>query len=508
MKNLFKFLLFVLFLTFGVAALYRGSGISFAQQTPSPGLAEKATLATGPRINLDEVDVLAAINEQRTRLIARVMPSVVAITASSSVSASPTDDEFLYWFFGRSMPGEYRNRQLGSGFVVSEEGHILTNHHVVANAQNIEVQLSTGETVPARVIGVDSRLDVAVLKIEFTGLEPLPLGNSDLVEAGQTVFAIGNPLGLAETVTDGIISAKARRMSDDSRLEFLQTNAVINQGNSGGPLINVRGEVVGINTQILANRAGSWQGYGFAIPANLARQSLEQILERGSVLRGYLGVQMRDVMPANDQQFGITATEGALVIQIVPNSPAQQAGLQQGDVITSLNETTIRSSSDLVNEISDLTPGTRVQLTLERAGQSQTLDAVIGEFPADSRAQLSPAQPAPRFAQTPRTPGPASPPQIEPRNLEQILGLQISSLPSASQGGQSVAGVVVVAVDPASPAAEAIQPGDIIERVGTERVTSPKHFISALRALESARRIELGLRRDNREMKILISMTS
>ncbi|MFQ3577938.1 MAG: trypsin-like peptidase domain-containing protein, partial [Verrucomicrobiia bacterium] len=412
MKNLLKFLFVLMVLSAGVGYVYRqtvgGSAApqGRAQMAEPRRVPEVATLAHQSRVDPRDTDVLAAFNRQVTTLVSKVVPSVVTVTTLRNLAprrARTLEEEFFFQFFG---PGpNARQTSLGSGFIVSEEGHILTNNHVVAGVDQIKVQLNDGREATARMVGNDRRLDLAVLKIDLPDLQPLPLGNSDEVAVGELVFAIGNPLGLEETVTDGIISAKGRRISDDSGVDYIQTNAVINPGNSGGPLVNVLGEVIGINTQIIANRAGSWQGYGFAIPANTVRIALQQLLERGRIERGFLGVQVATLDSAVAQQLGVRSQRGAIILSIVADSPAQAAGLQQGDIILELNKERIATSMDLINRIASLAPGTEVTLKIERNDQQKEVAVTLALFPEDETA-LSVAPPMP-----PNQPGSRSPNQ-------------------------------------------------------------------------------------------------
>jgi serine protease Do len=281
--------------------------------------------------------------------------------------------------------------QLGSGVIVSQEGHILTNHHVVANMDKIQVQLTDGRVVPAQLIGTDEQTDIAVLKISADKIEPLRLGDSDDVRVGQMVFAVGNPFGLQETVTQGIISAKGRRAMADSGVEFLQTDAAVNQGNSGGPLINLKGEIIGINSAIFSTtQEGSWLGISFAIPSNVAKRALESVLKTGRIVRGYLGVTMVNISqlaPEIRQQFALTDKEGAVVAQVMPDSPADLAGLKPGDQIRRFNGRTVPDRIFFRSRVAELDVHAKAELTILRAGQEHTLTVQIAEAPAglDSR---------------------------------------------------------------------------------------------------------------------------
>src|SRR5919198_2293294 len=299
MKNFAKFLLFVLLVSAGISLLYDYRLKHGGLNLPSGRKPEKYTLASNPSVDSKEVPSLEALNRERRALVKSVIPSVVAVKTSKKVGIRREYgvDPFEF-FFG--SPRRFRNprdealvqNSLGSGVIVTEEGHIITNNHVVDQVDEIEVQLSDGRTKKARLVGADQQLDLAVLKIDVPGVEPLKLADSDTVQPGDFVLAIGNPFGLQETVTDGIISWKGQPNSTDFRGDLLQTNAAINPGNSGGPLINVRGGVVGINEQIVSSSGGS-QGIGFAIPSNTVRTALESVLNHGRIIRGYLGIVSR-----------------------------------------------------------------------------------------------------------------------------------------------------------------------------------------------------------------------
>src|SRR5436190_10948736 len=335
MKNLLKFFIFVALLSTGIAILYdyqmhHGLGGGSDRRTP-----EKYTLPADSNINPKQVASLEELNRERRELVNSVVPSVVAVKTSKKISVRRQMqlDPFEF-FFPNSRRGSSRDEalvqnSLGSGVIVTEEGHIITNNHVVDQVDEIEVQLSDGRTKKARLIGADADVDLAVLKIDEPGVKPLKLADSDTVQAGDFVLAIGNPFGFEETVTDGIISSRGRPNRADAFSDLIQTNAAINPGNSGGPLINLRGEVVGINTAIISRSGGS-QGIGFAIPSNTVRMALESLLKQGRIIRGYLGIQSRPSTP--DQQLAGDSA-GVIVDDVVPGSPAADAQLQKGDVI-------------------------------------------------------------------------------------------------------------------------------------------------------------------------------
>jgi Do/DeqQ family serine protease len=340
---------------------------------------ETFTLAEAPKINLDDVKVLAAIDEQYTRLVQSVVPSVVSITSSRQVlQRMPVTVEDI--LRGQQRAQVATSTSLGSGVIVSKEGHILTNNHVVADMTEIRVQLTDGRNVPARLIGTDPSTDIAVLRVEEKNLEPLPLGDSDHLLVGQQVFAVGNPYGLEESVSRGIVSAKGRRTATDSGVEFIQHDAAVNQGNSGGPLLNIRGEIVGINSQIYS-RTGGWQGISFAIPSNTAKRIMEGILKRGRMMRPYLGVGMQTISPQLARNFGLPDTNGSMVTQVAPGSPAAQAGLRPGDVVRAFAGKRIADAQELSRAIAAAEIGKPVELVVLREGQEGTVTAVIVERP-------------------------------------------------------------------------------------------------------------------------------
>src|ERR1700680_3704837 len=341
MKNLAKFLLFVLLVSVGISLLYdyrlRHGDLNLrSRRTP-----EKYTLASSPSVDSSAVASLEALNRERRTLVSSVIPSVVAVKTSKKIGIRRQYGLDPFEFFFRNQR-PFRNpndealvqNSLGSGVIVTNEGHIITNNHVVDQVDEIEVQLSDGRTKKARLVGADSQVDLAVLKIDDPGVKPLKLADSDTVQAGDFVLAIGNPFGFDETVTDGIISSKGRPNRTDAFSDLLQTNAAINPGNSGGPLINLRGEVIGINVAIISRSGGS-QGIGFAIPSNTVRTALESLLKQGRIIRGYLGIQMR--VPQSGQPAP-SSGEPVVVDEIVPGSPAEDAHLQKGDVILKVEE--------------------------------------------------------------------------------------------------------------------------------------------------------------------------
>ena len=322
-------------------------------------------------------------------VVSRVAPAVVTIHSTMRVRQPQQypfmNDPFFQQFFGnRGMqqpPIERRREALGSGVIVTQDGYILTNHHVIDGADQIKIDLNDNRTLDAKVIGSDAPSDLAVLKINASGLPVLALGDSDRTRIGDVVLAIGNPLGIGQTVTMGIISAKGRQtgLSNGSFEDFLQTDAPINQGNSGGALVSTNSELIGINSQILSPSGGSI-GLGFAVPSNMARTVMEQLVKTGQVRRGQLGITVLKIPSEGASKLGVTQGSGILVYQVKPGSGADRAGLRQGDVITALNGSTVNDPNSFRNLIAGTSPGTEVTLTVRRQGSETQVKARLDEF--------------------------------------------------------------------------------------------------------------------------------
>jgi Do/DeqQ family serine protease len=322
-------------------------------------------------------------------VVTKVAPAVVTIHSSMRVRQPQQfpfmDDPFFRRFFGertqQAPPVERTRQALGSGVIVSQDGYIVTNHHVIDGAEQISVDLTDGRSFDAKVVGSDPPSDLAVLKINANNLTVLTLGDSDRARIGDVVLAIGNPLGVGQTVTMGIISAKGRQtgLSNGSFEDFLQTDAPINQGNSGGALVSTNSELIGINSQILSPSGGSI-GLGFAIPSNMARTVMEQLINNGKVRRGQLGIIVLKIPSEEASKLGVTQGPGVVVYQVQPGSAAERAGLRQGDVITALNGTAISDPNTFRNMIAGNAPGTEVTLTMKRDGSERQVRATLGEF--------------------------------------------------------------------------------------------------------------------------------
>ncbi|MGA8493319.1 MAG: DegQ family serine endoprotease [Terriglobales bacterium] len=395
------------------------------------------------------------------------LPAVVSITSSRIVKVPQMpffNDPFFQQFFGGQMPkGPQQQREmgLGSGVIVSADGYILTNNHVVDKGTDIKVMLADKRQFPGKVVGTDPKTDIAVVKIAATGLPTIPLGDSSKIQVGDYAFAIGNPFGVGETATMGIISATGRNGLDIEDYEdFIQTDAAINPGNSGGALLNAQGELIGINTAILSGGSGGNQGIGFAIPINMAKYVMDEILKHGKVVRGYIGVGIQEVTPDLAKAFHVPAEKGALVGNVEPNSAGAKAALQRGDVITELNGQSVNGPNDLRLKVATMTPGTMVHLKVFRNGESRDVSLTLGEAPGGKGA------------------GNTSGGSAENSTMRGVQVNELTDEVRQQLGLKSdVKGVVVTDVPDASPASDAgLQRGDVIEQINRQPVNSVSDY--------------------------------
>jgi serine protease Do len=406
-------------------------------------------------------------------IVRAVKPAVVNISTTQTVRSeghglgppgmNPQDpfSEFFRHFFPE-MPRSFTQRSLGSGVIIDQDGYIVTNAHVVRNADKIVIKLDDKREFEGRRVGIDDKMDVALLKIAAPhDLTVAPLGDSNTLEVGDWVLAIGNPFGLSETVTAGIVSALGRVIGQGPYDNFIQTDASINPGNSGGPLIDMHGQVVGINSAIFSQSGGNI-GIGFAIPIDSVKGVLEQLKTRGKVIRGWLGVAIQDVTPDLAQSFGLKKAQGALVADVTPDGPAARAGLERGDIIIEYEGTDIDEAHQLPVLVADTKIGKRVSITVLRNGEEKTLHATIAEMPATAAAA-----------------GPG-----EEGETEQDWGLTVSNItPDVAQqlDLETTKGVVITEVDPDSPAGDAgLQPGDVVTQANRQAVRNVKDYRKAI----------------------------
>jgi serine protease Do len=432
-------------------------------------------LAQGKGLDGPDIDILERQNQAYERIDKAVTPAIVAIQSTQvikNVQQSPfLNDPFFRQFFGNQfpqIPREQREKALGSGVIVSPEGYIITNNHVVAKAAEIEVTLSDKRTFKGKVVGADPSTDIAVIKIDGSNLPTVPFGNSDQLRVGDIVMAFGNPFGQYFTVTRGSVSALGRTGSE-ARIEdlqnFIQTDAAINPGNSGGALVNIHGQVVGINTAILSGNSGPGGeggsiGIGFAIPSNMAQHVMEDLIKSGKVSRGYLGVSIRDLDEDLAKQFKVPDTQGALAEDVVPDGPADKAGLKNGDVIRKLNGQPVNDAGQLTLGVTNLNPGSVATLEIIRDGKPMTIQVTLGERPSD----INSVRRGGGGVQQGTLRG------IDVQNLTPSIRDQFG-LPA------NVNGVIISQLDPDSPAAQSgLQEGDVIESINRQAVRNVGDF--------------------------------
>ncbi len=455
-----------------------------------PGEAHAQTAEQGLQALRSQSQAFVQISKQ-------VLPSVVTIVSERTVEVTGNpgnmrffgDDFFDRFFQSPGGGGQQRIPQTGSGsgVVVSKDGYILTNNHVVANADKIHVTLQDGRQFEGELVGRDPKSDVAVIRVKANDLVPAGLGDSDELQVGEWVLAVGNPFQLSSTVTAGIVSATGRSNIGLADYEdFIQTDAAINPGNSGGALVDLDGKVVGINTAI-ATRTGGYQGIGFAIPMNMARKVMDSLISTGKVVRGWLGVNIQNLNENTAEAFGLERARGALVGQAVPGGPAEKAGLRQGDVIVTFDGKEVKDVEDLQLKVVDESPGTKVDLGIIRDRKSMTIPVKLGELedkgPAGSKGSGSNAEP----------------------QRSHDLGLNLDDLtPSARRQldlPAEVDGVLVTDVDPTGIAGQAgLQRGDVIMKIGSAEVRNVRSFEQALQGAPTGKPVLFLVRRQDAEI--------
>lgn len=387
-------------------------------------------------------------------------------------------------FFERGMPQRPDRRReaqsLGSGFIISKDGYVLTNNHVVADADVIIVRLPDRSEMQAKLVGADPRSDVALLKIEGDKLPIVKIGSSESLKAGEWVVAIGSPFGFDHTVTAGVVSATGRSLPNESYVPFIQTDVAINPGNSGGPLFNLKGEVVGINSQIFT-RSGGFMGLSFAIPIDVAMDVANQLREDGKVSRGWLGVVIQEVNKDLAESFGLDRPAGALVAQVMDGGPAAKGGLQVGDVILSVNGKTIDMSGDLPHLVGSMKPGSKATLEVVRDGQRKSLSIGIGALPEDGELAASAGESGSTTKSNNR------------------LGVAVTDLTDAQRQQLEIKGGVAITEVTQGPAAMiGMRPGDVITHLNNEAIDSVKKFTQVVKDLPKNRSVSMRVLRDGR----------
>jgi serine protease Do len=370
-------------------------------------------------------------------------------------------------------------QSLGSGFIISADGYVLTNNHVVADADEIMVRLADRSELEAKLIGADPRTDVALLKVEAKGLPTVKLGNSDDIKVGEWVLAIGSPFGFDHSATSGIISAKGRSLPNENYVPFIQTDVAINPGNSGGPLFNLDGEVIGINSQIFT-RSGGYMGVSFAIPIDVAMAVADQLKAGGKVNRGWLGVMIQEVNKDLAESFGLDKPAGALIAQVLEDGPAAKGGVQVGDVILQVNDQPVIMASDLPHLIGALKPGEKVQLQVLRNGNSKSLSLAVGALPADGDEPLAANAAA-------------------PQHNDNRLGVSVDALSAEQKNELDIqAGVMVKSVAEGPAAMIGLRPGDVITHLNNQPITSVAQFQTVVKQLPANRSVSMRVLRQGR----------
>lgn len=446
-------------------------------------------------ISKEALDFLSKTNSAMAEVVAVVKPSVVNISSVKTVKMAERQspfgqDPFFRKFFGDEFrnfdrPREQKRSGLGSGVIVDEKGYILTNNHVIKGADEIKVTLSDKREFKGKVIGTDQKTDLAVIKIDSDKLPVLRLGDSDNLKIGETVLAVGNPYGLSQTVTTGIVSATGRANVGIADYEdFIQTDAAINPGNSGGALVNIRGELIGINTAIFST-SGGYQGIGFAIPSNMAKTVMESLIRNGKVVRGWLGVSIQPLTGDLAEQFNLADDSGVLIADVVEEGPADKAGIQRGDVIIELNGFAVKDVRQLRNMVADATPGKEIALTVIREGKARTIEVKIAEMPSEVLAQ--------------------------PQALQNHLrGVSVQSLTPQLKESLNVPkrinGIVVTDIDEDSPAEGILMKNDVIIEVNRKQIGSIKDYEEAVSRIRHDENILLLIFRKGATQYVTLSV--
>lgn len=447
------------------------------------------------KLSKESVDILTKTGDAMAELIAVVRPSVVNIstkhTSQVREMANPfRDDPVFRKFFGDDFfrqfegPRQRKESSLGSGVIVDKEGYVLTNYHVIKDADEIKVTLSDKREFTAKVIGGDPKSDIAVIKINASDLPAIAWGDSDKLKIGETVIAIGSPYGLSQSVTSGIVSAKGRsQMGITDYEDFIQTDAAINPGNSGGALVNVKGQLIGVNTAIFST-SGGYQGIGFAIPSNMTRSIMDSIVKKGKVVRGWLGVVIQPVNKEIAKQFNLKDEKGIIISDVMEGGPAEKAGLQKDDVVVEYNGSKIDDVTAFRNLVAATAPGKSVEMIILRDGQRKSVTIVIGEQPEDEKKILA--------------------------KFDNVLkGVHIQEItPNIRQSldiPKRISGVVVADVDENSPSASSLTRGDVIMEINRAKVSDPKEYEKIVSKISKNAEVLIRLFREGKVFYIVIA---
>jgi serine protease Do len=446
------------------------------------------------KISKESIDALTKINEAMSEVTSAVKPAIVNISSTKTFEArdfpSPFfNDPFFRDFFGNQFrnfqqPKERKQSGLGSGVIVAKDGYILTNNHVVKGADEIKVKLSDKREFKGKIVGTDQKTDLAVIKIAADNLPVIKLGDSDNLKVGETVIAVGNPFGLNQTVTSGIVSAKGRADVGIADYEdFIQTDAAINPGNSGGALVNIKGEVIGINTAIVSS-SGGYMGIGFAIPSNMAKVVMDSLLNKGKVVRGWLGVSIQPITLELSKQFGTKDEKGALIGDVVEGSPAEKAGIQAGDIIVEFDGKAVMDPTSLRNSVAVSSPGKAVTLKILRDGKTITVNATVAEQPDLAQNALGTVD-------------------------NQLKGIQVQNLTPELRKRMElpvrVTGVVVSDIHEDSPAEGILVRGDIIMQINRRNIKNVKDYETILSNIKASQGVMILIYRNGSAIYVTLS---
>ncbi len=474
--------------TFTIIGLIIGFGLSTNLNLHSKAYTEDL------KISKEAIDILSKTGQAMAEVAAAVKPAVVNISSTRTIKTrgipSPFfNDPFFRRFFGDEFghlerPREHKQAGLGSGVIVDKDGYILTNYHVIKDADKIKVKLSDKREFTGKVIGTDQKTDIAVIKINSNHLPVIKWGGSDKLRVGETVIAIGNPYGLNQTVTSGIVSATGRADVGIADYEdFIQTDAAINPGNSGGALVNVRGELIGINTAIFST-SGGYQGIGFAIPSNMAKAVMENLIKRGKVIRGWLGVTIQPVTPELAKQFNLKEEKGVLIGDVVEDSPAEKAGLRRGDVIVEYEGKEVDEPASLRNMVATTPPNKEVTVKILRDGKPKTVNVTIAELPAEM--------------------------QSLPGKFDNLLkGIHVQNLAPELKRSlgipKRVTGVIITDIEDGSPAEGVLMQNDVIMEINKKRLRNMKDYEAVVSKIKPDNNILLLIFRERSTIYLTLS---